>query len=85
MGQPLAPVLLGLLHTADRFRSERPIRGSCGLLPRRADSGGAERPGQKITQGGNDRIKRALVRAADTARKIDPDLDHACRGPFWAG
>ncbi len=74
VGQHLAPVLLGVLHTADRFRSERHIRGFCGLFPRRADSGGAERPGQRITQGGNDRIKRALVLAADTARKIDPDL-----------
>jgi transposase len=74
VGQHLAPVLLGVLHTPDRFRSERHIRGFCGLFPRRADSGGAERPGQKITQGGNDRIKRALMLAADTARKIDPGL-----------
>lgn len=74
VGQHLAPVLLGVLHTPDRFRSERHIRGFCGLLPRRADSGGAERPGQKITQGGNNRIKRALVLAADAARKIDPVL-----------
>lgn len=74
VGQHLAPVLLGVLHTADRFRSERHIRGFCGLFPRRADSGGTERPGQTITQGGNDRIKRALMLAADTARKIDPDL-----------
>lgn len=44
------------------------------LFPRRADSGGAEKPGQAITQGGNDRVKRALMLAADSARKIDPDL-----------
>lgn len=74
VGRHLAPVLFGLLHSADRFRSERHIRGFCGLFPRRSDSGGTERPGQKITQGGNDRIKRALMLAADTARKIDPDL-----------
>jgi transposase len=74
VGQHLAPILLGVLHTADRFRSERHISGYCGLFPRRADSGGAERPGQKITQGGNNRIKRALMLAADTARKIDPEL-----------
>lgn len=74
VGRHLAPVLFGVLHSADRFRSERHIRGFCGLFPRRSDSGGAERPGQKITQGGNDRIKRALILAADTARKIDPDL-----------
>ena len=74
VGQHLAPILIGVLHTADRFRSERHIRGFCGLFPRRADSGGAERPGQRITQGGNNRIKRALMLAADTARKIDPEL-----------
>lgn len=74
VGRHLAPVLFGLLHSADRFRSERHIRGFCGLFPRRSDSGGVERPRQKITQGGNDRIKRALMLAADTARKIDPDL-----------
>jgi transposase len=74
VGQHLAPVLLGVLHTAERFHSERHIRGFCGLFPRRADSGGAEKPGQTITQGGNDRIKRALMLAADIARKIDPDL-----------
>lgn len=74
VGHHLAPVLLGVLHTAERFHSERHLRGFCGLFPRRADSGGAERPGQTITQGGNDRIKRALMLAADTARKIDPDL-----------
>lgn len=74
IGRHLAPVLFGLLHSADRFRSERHIRGFCGLFPHRSDSGGVERPGQRITQGGNDRIKRALMLAADTARKIDPDL-----------
>ena len=74
VGQHLAPVLLGVLHTVERFHSERQMRGFCGLFPRRTDSGGSERPGQPITQGGNDRIKRALFLAADTARKVDPEL-----------
>ena len=74
VGRRLAPVLFGVFHSVDRFRSERHIRGFCGLFPHRADSGGVERLGQRITQGGNDRIKRALILAADTARKIDPDL-----------
>jgi transposase len=74
IGEQLAPVLIGVLHTPARFRSERHVRGFCGLFPRRADSGGAERPGQKITQSGNDRVKRALMLAADTARRVDPEL-----------
>lgn len=67
-------MLIGVLHTSQRFRSESHIRGFCGLFPNRSDSGGAERPGQKISQSGNDRIKRALILAADTARRIDPEL-----------
>jgi hypothetical protein len=74
VGRHLAPVLPGVLHTAERCHAERHIRGVSGLFPRRADSGGAEQPGQTITQGGNDRIERALRLAADIARKIDPDL-----------
>ena len=74
IGEHLAPTILGVLHTARRFHSERHMRGFCGLFPKRSDSGGTERPGQQITQGGNDRIKRALMLAADTARRIDPEL-----------
>ena len=79
VGLHLAPILLGVLHTADRFHSERHIRGFCDLFPRRSDSGGSEKPGQRITQGGNNRIKCALMLAADTARKIDPDLAEVYR------
>ncbi|WP_216856839.1 transposase [Acidisoma sp. S159] len=73
VGQHLAPTILGVLHTVQRFRSERHIRGFCGLFPKRADSGGIERPGQQITQSGNDRVKRALMLAADAARRTDPN------------
>jgi transposase len=74
VGQHLAPIILGVLHTPERFHSERHVRGFCGLFPKRADSGGTERSGQQITQGGNNRVKRALMLAADAARRIDPDL-----------
>jgi transposase len=74
VGLHLAPILLGMLHTVDRFRGERHVRGFCGLFPTRSASGGVERPGQQLTKAGNDRIKKALFLAADTARKIDPQL-----------
>jgi hypothetical protein len=74
IGDHLAPILLGILHTAQRFRSERHIRGFCGLFPNRSASGGTERPGQQLTKAGNDRVKKALYLAADTARRIDPEL-----------
>jgi transposase len=74
IGRRLAPTILGVLHDVGRFHSERHMRGFGGLFPRRSDSGGTERPGQTLTKGGNDRIKRSLILAADTARKIDPEL-----------
>lgn len=74
IGPTLAPVLLGVLHSAARFRSERHLRGFCGLFPSRSESGGSARPGQTLTKTGNDRIKKALFVAADTARRIDPGL-----------
>ncbi len=60
VGQHLAPTILNILHTVQRFRSERHIRGFRGLFPKRAASGGDERLGQQITQSGNDRVKRAF-------------------------
>ncbi|MCG4274921.1 IS110 family transposase, partial [Acetobacter senegalensis] len=74
IGRRLAPTLQGVLHDVGRFHSERHMRGFCGLFPKRSDSGGTERPGQTITRSGNDRVKRALILAADTARKVDPEL-----------
>ena len=74
IGMTLAPLLAGVIARTERFRNERQIRGFCGLFPKKNSSGGIERPGQRITKSGSDRIKRALFLAADTARKIDPDL-----------
>jgi hypothetical protein len=48
---------------------ERHVRGFCGMFPTRSASGGVERPGQQLTKAGNDRIKKALFLAADTARR----------------
>jgi hypothetical protein len=68
------PLLIGVLGYARRFRNEDHIRGFCGMFPTRSSSGGIEKPGQRLTKSGSDRVKRALYIAADVARKIDPDL-----------
>lgn len=74
IGATLAPLLIGVLGYAKRFRNEDHIRGFCGMFPTRNSSGGIEKPGQRLTKSGSDRVKRALYIAADVARKIDPDL-----------
>lgn len=74
IGDALAPLVLGVLHEARRFAGLHELRGFCGLFLRTNSSGGADQPGQSITQSGNNRIKRALYLAADAARRIDPGL-----------
>jgi transposase len=74
IGSTLAPLLIGVLGYAKRFRNEDHIRGFCGMFPTRSSSGGVDKPGQRLTKSGSDRVKRALYIAADVARKIDPDL-----------
>jgi len=74
IGAALGPLVLGVLHDARRFAGLHQLRGFCGMFPRTNSSGGADQPGQAITQSGNNRIKRALYLAADAARRIDPEL-----------
>ncbi|MGK7871438.1 transposase [Falsiroseomonas sp. E2-1-a20] len=74
IGAAIGPLVLGVLHEARRFSGLHQLRGFCGLFPRSNSSGGADHPGQTITQSGNNRIKRALYLAADAARRVDPEL-----------
>ena len=74
LGTLLAPSLLAAIHGADRFASQRKLRGFTGLFPRRNESGGRDNPSQRIVKGGSDRLKRDFMLAADIARKVDPDL-----------
>ena len=74
IGDTLSASLLGVLHSWSRFGGQRRMRGFCGLFPRRNESGGTSRPGQRITLGGNNRVKRDLMLAADVARTVDPEL-----------
>jgi transposase len=74
IGLTLAPLFIGVFAASSRFRNQRHIRGFCGLFPTKNSSAGIDRPGQRITKSGSDRVKRALYVAADAARKIDPDL-----------
>jgi transposase len=74
VGALLGPSLLAVIHQWQRFGSQNRLRGFTGLFPRRTESGGQDSPSQKVTKGGNDRLKRDIVLAADIARKFDPDL-----------
>src|SRR5207253_1861356 len=45
-----------------------------GLVPRASETGETDRKGQAMTKAGNRKLRRMLYRAADTARKEDPQL-----------
>jgi transposase len=74
LGAVLGPSVLGVIHNANRFGQQKRLRGYTGLFPRRSESGGQDTPSQRITKGGNDRLKRDLLLASDVARKFDPGL-----------
>ena len=74
LGAFLAPSLLSVIHSWQRFGAQKRLRGFTGLFPRRSESGGQDSPAQKISKAGSNRLKRDLVLAADVARKMDPEL-----------
>jgi transposase len=70
-GGPLATTAIGRpgrFPDADRFASYT------GLVPGASETGNTDRKGQPITKAGNRKLRRMPYRAADTARKQDPQL-----------
>jgi hypothetical protein len=70
------PVVRALLGPADRFAKGSRARSFTGLAPKTSETGESERKGQPISKAGPNLLRVALVRAADTARKEDPQLAH---------
>jgi hypothetical protein len=53
----------------------RPSSAACtGLAPKASETGQSDRKGQPITKAGNKLLRTTLVRAADHARRQDPQL-----------
>jgi Transposase IS116/IS110/IS902 family len=57
-----------------RFRSGKQFRAFTGLVPRADETGDTDRKGQTMSKAGSSLLRTTLVRAADTARKQDPQL-----------
>ncbi len=70
-GGPLATTIVG---RAGRFPNADRFASSTGLVPGASETGDTDRKGQPITKAGNRKLRRLLYRAADTARKHDPQL-----------
>ncbi len=59
---------------AKRFANAARFRSFTGLAPKASETGNTDRKGQPISKAGNRLLRTTLVRAADNARHVDPQL-----------
>lgn len=69
-----APALVAGIGEARRFPCAAAFRSYTGLAPRAAETGESDRKGQPMSKAGPALLRTTLIRAADTARRLDPQL-----------
>ena len=69
-----APVLVAAMGRPGRFRDGTRFKSYAGLAPRASETGETDRKGQPMSKAGPSQLRSAFVRAADTARRQDPQL-----------
>jgi transposase len=69
-----APVLAASMGRPGRFRDRTRFKSYVGLAPRASETGETDRKGQPMSRAGPSQLRSAFVRAADTARRQDPQL-----------
>jgi transposase len=68
------PALVAIMGPASRFSHAGKFRAFTGLAPKAAETGHSDRKPQPISKAGNRLLRTTLVRAADNARHLDPQL-----------
>ncbi len=68
------PALVAAMGRPARFRNAAAFRSFTGLAPKASETGNTDRKGQPISKAGSSLLRTTLVRAADTARRQDPQL-----------
>lgn len=69
-----APVLVTAMGDPARFAAGKQFRAFSGLTPRACETGDTDRKGQPMSKAGPSLLRTTLIRAADHARKQDPQL-----------
>lgn len=69
-----APALVAGMGNPGRFAKGKQFRAFTGLTPRASETGDTDRKGQPMSKAGSSLLRTTLVRAADQARKQDPQL-----------
>ena len=68
------PALAACMGDPARFAHGKQFRSFTGLAPKASETGETDRKGQPMSKAGSSLLRTTLVRAADTARKQDPQL-----------
>lgn len=68
------PALVACMGDPSRFRRAKQFRSFTGLAPKASETGNTDRKGQAMSKAGSSLLRTTLVRAADHARKLDPQL-----------
>jgi transposase len=68
------PAVTAVIGNPDRFASAAHFKSYLGLAPRASETGNTDRKGQPMSKAGSRLARVTLVRAADWARKQDPQL-----------
>lgn len=68
------PALVAAMGDPARFARGKQFRSFTGLVPKASETGDTDRKGQAMSKAGSSLLRTTLVRAADNARKADPQL-----------
>ena len=69
-----APVLVAAIGRPGRFRDGTKFKSYVGLAPKASETGETDRKGQSMSKAGPSLLRATFYRAADTARRQDPQL-----------
>jgi transposase len=69
-----APALIACMGDPARFGRTGQFRSYTGLAPKASETGDTDRKGQAMSKAGSSLLRTTLIRAADHARKQDPQL-----------
>ena len=68
------PAIVATMGDPGRFARGKQFRSFTGLVPKASETGDTDRKGQHMSKAGSPLLRTTLVRAADTARRQDPQL-----------
>jgi transposase len=74
LGEVGGPAITAVIGNAARFPTGAHLKSYLGLTPKASETGNTDRKGQPMSKAGSRLARVTLIRAADHARKQDPQL-----------